>query len=79
MLRRRVETTEIKIAELRAANDYLMSQNTQLRLTSAAAAQVVQRSMAAGGTTVVTTVSQPQATVSGAIRCKSITSSCFSS
>lgn len=63
MLRRRVETAELKISELRATNDYLLSQNTQFRLTNAAAvaaAAAVQRSMA---TATVTTVSQPQATV----------------
>lgn len=64
MLRRRVETAELKIAELRATNDYLLSQNTQFRLQNAAAvaaAAAVQRGMA---TATVTTVSQPQATVS---------------
>lgn len=64
MLRRRVESAELKISELRATNDYLLSQNTQFRLTNAAAvaaAAAVQRGMA---TATVTTVSKPQATVS---------------
>lgn len=57
-LRRRVETNEVKIAELRASNDYLMSQNAQIRLSNAQ-----QCSAVVNPVTVVTT-SQQQATVS---------------
>lgn len=35
MLRRRVEANEIKIAELRASNEYLMAQNAQYRMNAA--------------------------------------------
>lgn len=35
MLRRRVESNEIKIAELRSSNEYLMAQNTQFRMNAA--------------------------------------------
>ncbi len=34
MLKRRVEANELKIAELRASNEYLMTQNAQLRLST---------------------------------------------
>lgn len=56
-LRRRVEANEVKIAELRASNDYLMSQNAQLRISN------VQQCSAVVNPVTVTT-SQPQATVS---------------
>lgn len=41
MLRRRVEANEIKIAELRASNEYLMAQNAQLRLNTVQVSRVV--------------------------------------
>lgn len=41
MLRRRVEANEIKIAELRASNEYLMAQNAQLRLSTVQVSRVV--------------------------------------
>lgn len=41
MLRRRVEVNEMKIAELRAANDYLLTQNAQLRLTTVQCSRIV--------------------------------------
>lgn len=56
-LRRRVEANEVKIAELRASNDYLMSQNAQLRLSNAQQCSSIVK-------TVTVTTSQPQATVS---------------
>lgn len=56
-LRRRVEANEVKIAELRASNDYLMSQNAQIRLSNN-----VQQCSAVVNPVAVTT-SQPQATV----------------
>ncbi len=56
-LRRRVEANEVKIAELRASNDYLMSQNAQLRLSNAQQCSAVVNP-------VTVTTSQPQATVS---------------
>lgn len=56
-LRRRVETNEVKVAELRASNDYLMSQNAQLRLSNAQQCSAVVNP-------VTVTTSQPQATVS---------------
>lgn len=56
-LRRRVEANEVKIAEIRASNDYLMSQNAQLRLSNAQQCSAVVNP-------VTVTTSQPQATVS---------------
>lgn len=56
-LRRRVEANEVKVAELRASNDYLMSQNAQLRLSNAQQCSAVVNP-------VTVTTSQPQATVS---------------
>lgn len=56
-LRRRVETNEVKVAELRASNDYLMSQNAQIRLSNAQQCSAVVNP-------VTVTTSQPQATVS---------------
>ena len=41
MLKRRVEANELKIAELRASNDYLMSQNAQLRVATVQVSRVV--------------------------------------
>jgi len=41
MLRRRVEANEIKIAELRASNEYLIAQNAQLRLNTVQVSRVV--------------------------------------
>lgn len=40
-LKRRVEANELKIAELRAANEYLMTQNAQLRLSTVQVSRVV--------------------------------------
>lgn len=54
-LRRRVEANEVKVAELRASNDYLMSQNAQLRLSNAQQCSAVVNP-------VTVTTSQPQAT-----------------
>lgn len=59
-LRRRVEANEVKIAELRASNDYLMSQNAQLRLSNAQQCSGVVNP-------VTVTTSQPQATVKAKI------------
>lgn len=41
MLKRRVEANELKIAELRASNEYLMTQNAQLRLSTVQVSRVV--------------------------------------
>lgn len=41
MLKRRVEANELKIAELRASNEYLMNQNAQLRLSTVQVSRVV--------------------------------------
>lgn len=41
MLRRRVEANEIKIAELRAANEYLIAQNAQFRINTVQVSRVV--------------------------------------
>lgn len=40
-LKRRVEVNELKIAELRASNEYLMNQNAQLRLSTVQVSRVV--------------------------------------
>lgn len=40
-LKRRVEANELKIAELRASNEYLMNQNAQLRLSTVQVSRVV--------------------------------------
>lgn len=40
-LKRRVEANELKIAELRASNEYLMTQNAHLRLSTVQVSQVV--------------------------------------
>lgn len=56
LLRRRVEANEVKIAELRASNDFLLTQNAQLRLSTQQCSRVVNP--------VTVTTSQPQATVS---------------
>lgn len=40
-LKRRVEANELKIAELRASNEYLMAQNAQLRLSTVQVSRVV--------------------------------------
>lgn len=52
-LKRRVEANELKIAELRASNEYLMTQNAQLRLS-------VQVSRSSYGTPVTVTHTQSQ-------------------
>lgn len=54
MLRRRVEANELKIAELRASNEYLMTQNAQLRLSTVQVSRVV------NPVTVTNTVTNPQ-------------------
>lgn len=54
MLKRRVEANELKIAELRASNEYLMNQNAQLRL------QTVQVSRVVNGHSVTVTNAQSQ-------------------
>lgn len=41
MLKRRVEANELKIAELRASNEYLLTQNAQLRLSTVQVSRVV--------------------------------------
>jgi hypothetical protein len=41
MLKRRVEANELKIAELRASNEYLLTQNAQLRLSTVQVTRVV--------------------------------------
>jgi hypothetical protein len=41
MLKRRVEANELKIAELRASNEYLMTQNAQLRMATVQVSRVV--------------------------------------
>ncbi|XP_063698881.1 zinc finger CCCH domain-containing protein 10-like [Culicoides brevitarsis] len=41
MLRRRVEANEVKIAELRASNEFLLSQNAQLRMNTVQVSRVV--------------------------------------
>ncbi|CRL03640.1 CLUMA_CG016149, isoform A [Clunio marinus] len=41
MLKRRVEANELKIAELRASNEYLMTQNAQLRISTVQVSRVV--------------------------------------
>lgn len=41
MLKRRVEANELKIAELRASNEYLMTQNAQLRLSHVQVSRIV--------------------------------------
>lgn len=41
MLRRRVESNEVKIAELRASNEFLLSQNAQLRMNTVQVSRVV--------------------------------------
>uniref|UniRef100_A0A336LVF8 CSON005829 protein n=1 Tax=Culicoides sonorensis TaxID=179676 RepID=A0A336LVF8_CULSO len=41
MLRRRVEANEVKIAELRASNEFLMSQNAHLRMNTVQVSRVV--------------------------------------
>ncbi|KAG5679350.1 hypothetical protein PVAND_008921 [Polypedilum vanderplanki] len=41
MLKRRVEANELKIAELRASNEYLLNQNAQLRLSTVQVSRVV--------------------------------------
>lgn len=40
-LKRRVEANELKIAELRASNEYLMAQNAQLRMSTVQVSRVV--------------------------------------
>lgn len=40
-LKRRVEANELKIAELRASNEYLMTQNAQLRMSTVQVSRVV--------------------------------------
>lgn len=40
-LKRRVEANELKIAELRASNEYLMTQNAQLRLSTVQVSRIV--------------------------------------
>lgn len=40
-LKRRVEANELKIAELRASNEYLMNQNAQLRMSTVQVSRVV--------------------------------------
>lgn len=40
-LKRRVEANELKIAELRASNEYLMAQNAQLRISTVQVSRVV--------------------------------------
>lgn len=41
MLKRRVEANELKIAELRASNEYLLTQNAQLRMATVQVSRVV--------------------------------------
>ena len=55
MLRRRVEANELKIAELKASNDYLIAQNAQLRLNN-----TVQVSRVVNSVTVTNTQSPQQ-------------------
>ncbi|XP_055848269.1 zinc finger CCCH domain-containing protein 10-like [Episyrphus balteatus] len=61
MLRRRVEANEIKIAELRASNEYLLAQNAQLRLTN------VQCSAVVNPVTMTQTTSQQQTQLIGGV------------
>lgn len=61
MLRRRVETNEIKIAELRASNEYLLAQNAQLRLSN------VQCSAVVNPVTMTQTTSQQQTQLIGGV------------
>lgn len=56
-LRRRIETNEIKINDLRASNEYLMQQNAQIRLTNVQCSRTVTN----------TTTAQPHTTVIGAV------------
>lgn len=57
-LRRRIETNEIKIAELCATNEYLLQQNAQIRLTNVQCSQTVTNTTATiPHTTVMGTVS----------------------